>query len=158
MRPYPPSAPARLEPAAGAFQVDGLGSLSLCSSLPEWSSAARTPQGGELLLGASWLLLVPDRPPAASTLVLVASSATFAPPGLFPQLVPPQLLWVNDLAPTLSQIAPVVVGPLVLGPVVRFPHSSTPRWSCAARGPPAAELTFVPPPLREALSSLLDFS
>ena len=126
MRPYPPSAPARLEPAAGAFQVDGLGSLSLCSSLPEWSSAARTPQGGELLLGASWLLLVPDRPPAASTLVLVASSATLALSALLPRMGVPQLLRVNDPVPTASQATPVVVDPLVRGLIVRSPHSSAP--------------------------------
>ena len=110
-----------------------------------------------LLLGASWLLLVPDRPPAESPAVLVAPSAALAPPTLLPRLGPPQLLSMNNPAPTASEATPVVVSPLVRGLVVRSPHSFTPGWSRVARGPPASDLAFVPPLSRGALFSLLDF-
>lgn len=119
--PYLLSAPTCLEPAAGSFVFDELGSLSLCVPLQESSSAARVSPTGELLLDAPWLLLVPDCSPAASALVLLESRLLMAP---FPPLAVPPLAHI--VVTLLSRV-------LALLPSL----ASTPGSSSVALAPPA---------------------
>lgn len=126
-----PSAPTRLESVVGVFLVDGLSSPSLLSPLPEWSSASRNPQVGQLLLGASRLLLVPDRPPVAFPLVLVA-------PRLVLTILPP-----HDVPPSARVAVVLLSRGLTLLPSL----VSTTEPSSAVLAPPALVPRLGPPRL-----------